>query len=58
MSQNLTSLPEDLEQLQQQLAEFRRPHPVRSRLPETLWSAAHRSSNPLRCASDRAGAAP
>jgi len=40
MSQNLTSLPEDLEQLQQQLAEFRRTHPVRSRLPETLWAAA------------------
>ena len=40
MSQNLTSLPEDLEQLQQQLMEFRSTHRVRSRLPESFWAAA------------------
>ena len=40
MSQNLTSLPEDLEQLQQQLTEFRSTHRVRSRLPEPLWAGA------------------
>ncbi len=40
MSQNLTSLPEELVQLQQQLAEFRSTHRVRSRLPEPFWAAA------------------
>ena len=40
MSQTITSLPEDLAQLQQQLAEFRSTHRVRSRLPEPLWAAA------------------
>ena len=40
MSQNLTSLPDDLEQLQQQLTEFRNTHRVRSRLPEPFWAAA------------------
>ena len=40
MSQNLTSLPEDLAQLQQQLTEFRSTHRVRWRLPEPLWAEA------------------
>ncbi|MBV8864864.1 MAG: hypothetical protein JO210_05630 [Acidobacteriaceae bacterium] len=40
MSQNLTSLPDDLAQLQQQLTEFRSTHRVRSRLPEPFWAAA------------------
>ena len=40
MSQNLTSQPEDLEQLQQQLTEFRSTHRVRARLPEPFWTAA------------------
>ena len=40
MSQDLTSLPEDLEQLQQQLTEFRSTHRVRARLPEPFWTAA------------------
>ncbi len=40
MSQDLTSLPEDLEQLQQRLTEFRSTHRVRSRLPEPFWAAA------------------
>ena len=40
MSQNLTSLPDDLAQLQQQLTEFRSTHRVRARLPEPFWTAA------------------
>lgn len=40
MHQNLTSVPEELEQLQQQLTEFRSTHRVRSRLPEPFWAAA------------------
>jgi tRNA G18 (ribose-2'-O)-methylase SpoU len=40
MSQSLTSLPDDLQQLQQQLTEFRSTHRVRSRLPEPFWVAA------------------
>ncbi len=36
----MTSVPEDLEQLQQQLTEYRNTHPVRSRLPESFWAAA------------------
>jgi hypothetical protein len=31
---------DDVEQLRRQFEEFRRTHPVRSRLPEELWSAA------------------
>jgi hypothetical protein len=40
MSQKMTSMPEELELLQQQFAEFRSTQPVRSRLPEPLWAAA------------------
>jgi len=40
MSHDLASLPEELTHLQQQLAEFRGTHRVRSRLPESLWAAA------------------
>jgi hypothetical protein len=40
MSDSLTSLPDDLAQLQQQLTEFRSTHRVRSRLPESFWAAA------------------
>jgi hypothetical protein len=40
MTQDITSLPADLEQLRQQFAEFRTTQPVRSRLPEPLWAAA------------------
>jgi hypothetical protein len=31
---------EDVEELRRQFEEFRRTHPVRSRLPEELWAAA------------------
>ena len=40
MNHNLTSVPDDLAQLQQQLTEFRSTHRVRSRLPESFWAAA------------------
>lgn len=40
MSQDLTSLPDDLAQLQQRLTEFRNTHRVRARLPEPLWATA------------------
>jgi hypothetical protein len=40
MTQDITSLPEGLEQLRRQFAEFRTTQPVRSRLPEPLWAAA------------------
>ena len=40
MNQTITSLPDDLAQLQQQLTEFRNTHRVRSRLPEPFWTAA------------------
>jgi hypothetical protein len=40
MTQEIMSLPEDLEQLRQQFAEFRTTQPARSRLPEPLWAAA------------------
>jgi hypothetical protein len=40
MSQTRTSVSEDLQQLQKQLTEFRNTHPVRSRLPESVWVAA------------------
>ena len=40
MSQTMATLPDDLAQRQQQLAEFRSTHRVRSRLPEPLWAVA------------------
>ena len=40
MTQAAASNREDVEQLRQQFEEFRRTHPVRSRLPEELWAAA------------------
>jgi hypothetical protein len=40
MTQEMTSLPEDLEPLRQPFAEFRTTQPARSRLPEPLWAAA------------------
>ena len=40
MSQDLTSLPDDLAQLQQRLTEFRNTHRVRARLLEPLWATA------------------
>jgi hypothetical protein len=40
MSQNLTSLPDNLAQLQQRLTEFRNTHRVRARLPEPFWATA------------------
>ena len=35
-----TAIPDDLLQLSQRLEEWRSAHPPRSRLPETLWTAA------------------
>ena len=40
MNQTITSLPDDLAHLQQQMTEFRSTHRVRSRLPEPFWTAA------------------
>ena len=40
MNQTITSLPDDLAHLQQQLNEFRSTHRVRARLPEPFWTAA------------------
>jgi hypothetical protein len=40
MSQEMTSLPEELEPLRRRFAEFRSAQPVRARLPEPLWAAA------------------
>jgi hypothetical protein len=40
MSQEMTSLPEDLEPLRRRFAEFRSTQPARARLPEPLWAAA------------------
>jgi len=40
MSQTMTNAPDDLAQLQQQLAEFRSTHRVRARLPEPFWIQA------------------
>jgi hypothetical protein len=40
MGQEASDRPEDLEQLQRRLAEFRSSQPVRSRLPEPLWAGA------------------
>jgi hypothetical protein len=40
MAQEAIQGPADLEQLRQQLTEFRHSQPIRSRLPEPLWAAA------------------
>lgn len=40
MAQEPRQGPADLEQLRQQLTEFRNTQPVRSRLPEPLWAGA------------------
>jgi transposase len=40
MTQGAASNREDVEQLGRRFEEFRRTHPVRSRLPEELWAAA------------------
>ena len=40
MAQDLRDGQADLEQLRQQLTEFRSTQPVRSRLPEPLWAGA------------------
>jgi len=40
MTQTTASNREDVEQLGRRFEEFRRTHPVRSRLPEELWGAA------------------
>jgi hypothetical protein len=40
MAQETIQGQADLEQLQQQLTEFRHNQPIRSRLPEPLWAAA------------------
>ena len=40
MSHDNTAIPDDLLQVSQQVQEWRRAHPPRSRLPETIWAAA------------------
>jgi hypothetical protein len=40
MTHEAASYREDVEQLRRRFEEFRRTHPVRSRLPEELWAAA------------------
>lgn len=40
MTQEARGAPEELEQLRQRLNEFRSRHVLRSRLPESLWTAA------------------
>jgi hypothetical protein len=40
MTEGSANYREDVEQLGRRFAEFRRTHPVRSRLPEELWAAA------------------
>jgi hypothetical protein len=40
MPHEKTPIPDDLLQLSQRLEEWRSAHPPRSRLPETMWSAA------------------
>lgn len=40
MAHNKTAIPDELLQLSQQLETWRSAHPPRSRLPETMWSAA------------------
>ncbi len=57
MSQNKTAIPDDLLQLSQRLQEWRSANPPRTRLPETMWTAAvemaqrhglHRTAKSLR----------
>ena len=57
MAREKTAIPDDLLQLSQRLEEWRSTHPPRSRLPETLWTAAvemaqrhglHRTAKALR----------
>src|ERR1700689_1469132 len=40
MTQAAASNREDVEQLGRRFEEFRRTHPLRSRIPEELWAAA------------------
>jgi len=40
MSREKTPIPEDLLHLSQQLEEWRRTNPPRTRLPESIWEAA------------------
>ena len=40
MSREKTAIPDDLQQLSEQLEEFRRVNPRRTRLPEPIWEAA------------------
>ena len=40
MTHKRTAIPDELLQLSQQLETWRSAHPARSRLPETMWSAA------------------
>lgn len=40
MAQEARGVPDELEQLRQRLNEFRSTHALRSRLPESLWTAA------------------
>ena len=40
MTHGAASYREDVEHLRRQFEEFRRTHPVRSRIPEELWAAA------------------
>jgi hypothetical protein len=40
MPHEKTTVPDDLLQLSQQFEEWRSAHPPRSRLPESMWSAA------------------
>ena len=56
MTQAAASNREDVEQLGRRFEEFRRTHPVRSRLPEELWAAATKLARTGRDRSDGAGA--
>jgi hypothetical protein len=40
MSHEKTAIPDDLRQLSQRLEEWRKAHRPRTRLPETIWTAA------------------
>lgn len=57
MPQQATPMPPDLIELSQRLEQWRSEHPTRSRLPESIWSAAaemakhhglHRTTKALR----------
>jgi hypothetical protein len=57
MSPEKTAIPDDLSQLSQRLEEWRKAHRPRTRLPETIWTAAielaqrhgvHRTAKALR----------